>query len=67
MDTVFSFNIVYIIYEKINFFKFILQGDVWICMEVMEASLDHFYKKLKKNNERIPETYMAKIAKSVSK
>jgi len=41
------------------------EGDVWICMEVMEASLDHFYKKLKKNNERIPETYMAKIAKSI--
>ncbi|XP_012936929.1 dual specificity mitogen-activated protein kinase kinase 6 [Aplysia californica] len=41
------------------------EGDVWICMEVMEASLDHFYKKLKANKERIPENVMAKIAKSV--
>ena len=22
------------------------QGDVWICMEVMDASLDQFYKKV---------------------
>ena len=42
------------------------QGDVWICMEVMEASLDQFYKKLKAHGERIPEGIMKKIAKSVS-
>ncbi|XP_059149325.1 dual specificity mitogen-activated protein kinase kinase 6-like isoform X2 [Physella acuta] len=41
------------------------EGDVWICMEVMEASLDQFYKKLKSNGEKIPENVMGKIARSV--
>ncbi|RUS72340.1 hypothetical protein EGW08_019898 [Elysia chlorotica] len=41
------------------------EGDVWICMEVMEASLDQFYKKLKAHGERIPEAIMKKIARSV--
>jgi serine/threonine protein kinase len=41
------------------------EGDVWICMEVMEASLDQFYKKLKLHGERIPENVMGKIARSV--
>lgn len=43
------------------------EGDVWICMEVMEASLDQLYKKLKANGESIPEEVLAKIALSVVK
>ena len=43
-----------------------VQGDVMICMEVMEASLDQLNKKLKANGETIPEDVLAKIALSVS-
>lgn len=35
-------------------------------MEVMEASLDLLYKRLKANNEYIPEYVLAQIAFSVS-
>ncbi|KAK7492791.1 hypothetical protein BaRGS_00015929, partial [Batillaria attramentaria] len=42
-----------------------LQGDVWICMERMEASLDHLYKKLKKHDENIPEDVLGKIVLAV--
>lgn len=41
------------------------EGEVMICMEVMDGSLDHLYKKLKANNERIPENIVAMIAKAV--
>ncbi|XP_041362480.1 dual specificity mitogen-activated protein kinase kinase 6-like isoform X2 [Gigantopelta aegis] len=41
------------------------EGDVWICMEVMETSLDKFYKKIYANGETIPEEVLAKIAFSV--
>lgn len=41
------------------------EGDVWICMEVMDASLDKFYQNIYKNGERIPEEVLGKIAFSV--
>lgn len=41
------------------------EGEVMICMEVMDGSLDHLYKKLKTDKQRIPENIMARIAKSV--
>jgi hypothetical protein len=31
------------------------EGDVWICMEVMECSLDKFYPIVFGNNQKIPE------------
>lgn len=31
------------------------EGDVWICMEVMDTSLDKFYVKVYKNERKIPE------------
>lgn len=31
------------------------EGDVWICMEVMDTSLDKFYAKVYKNGRKIPE------------
>ena len=42
------------------------EGDVWICMEVMDISLDKFYTKATANNIKIPETVLGKIAFSVS-
>lgn len=46
----------------------IFQGDVWICMEVMDTSLDKFYKKIYEGGDgsSIPEKILGKIAFSVS-
>jgi len=43
-----------------------LQGDVWICMEVMDASLDKFYQTVFKTGDCIPEDVLAKITYAVS-
>ncbi|XP_070188085.1 dual specificity mitogen-activated protein kinase kinase 6-like isoform X2 [Littorina saxatilis] len=43
------------------------EGDVMICMEVMEASLDQLNKKLKAKGETIPEDVLAYMALSVVK
>ena len=43
------------------------QGDVWICMELMKASLDKLYKVVySKEGRRIPEDVLGKIAVAVS-
>lgn len=42
-----------------------LEGDVWICMEVMDTSLDKFYLKVYKHNRRIPEDMLGKITYAV--
>ena len=42
------------------------QGDVWICMEVMDTSLDKFYEMIYPNGKTIPEEVLGKIAVSVS-
>ncbi|XP_058807840.1 dual specificity mitogen-activated protein kinase kinase 6 [Phymastichus coffea] len=41
------------------------EGDVWICMEVMDMSLDKFYTKVYKNKRSIPEDILGKISFSV--
>ena len=41
-------------------------GDVWICMEVMETSLDKFYPLVFSQGKTIPEEFLGKIAFSVS-
>lgn len=41
------------------------EGDVWICMEVMDTSLDRFYEKVFKHDRRIPEDILGKIAVAV--
>ncbi|XP_023161904.1 dual specificity mitogen-activated protein kinase kinase 6 [Drosophila hydei] len=41
------------------------EGDVWICMEVMNTSLDKFYPKVFKNQLTMEETVLGKIAMSV--
>ncbi|ESN92277.1 hypothetical protein HELRODRAFT_89696, partial [Helobdella robusta] len=43
------------------------EGDVWICMEVMDTSLDKFYKDIYKNGKVIPEDILGKIAVAVVK
>lgn len=38
------------------------EGDCWICMELMDTSLDKFYKYIyDKKQQRIPETILAKV------
>ncbi|KAK9299623.1 hypothetical protein QLX08_007423 [Tetragonisca angustula] len=41
------------------------EGDVWICMEVMDMSLDKFYSKVYKHGRAIPEDILGKIAFAV--
>jgi len=43
------------------------EGDVWICMEVMDTSLDKFYKMVYENGLTIPEENLGKIALRVIK
>lgn len=44
---------------------FIVQGDVWLCMEVMDLSLDKFYRVLDSEDRRIPENVLRKITVDV--
>jgi len=44
-----------------------LQGDVWICMEVMDTSLDKFYRMLYNKGKSIPEDVLGKIAFAVGR
>ncbi|KAI9580195.1 hypothetical protein GQX74_000188 [Glossina fuscipes] len=38
------------------------EGDCWICMELMDTSLDKFYKYIfERKNQRVPESILAKI------
>lgn len=37
------------------------EGDVWICMEVMDTSLDKFYAKVYKHGRNIPEDMLGKF------
>lgn len=41
------------------------EGDVWICMEVMDMSLDKFYMKVYKHSRSIPEDILGKVAFAV--
>ncbi|XP_070580900.1 LOW QUALITY PROTEIN: dual specificity mitogen-activated protein kinase kinase 6-like [Ptychodera flava] len=43
------------------------EGDVWICMELLDTSLDKFYKKVYEKNETIPEDILGYIAYSIVK
>lgn len=45
---------------------YFLQGDVWLCMEVMDVSLDKFYRVLYGEDRRIPEIVLRKITVDVS-
>jgi len=41
------------------------EGDVWICMEVMDTSLDKFYRMAVDQRESIPEPVISKITYAV--
>ncbi|XP_035468071.1 dual specificity mitogen-activated protein kinase kinase 6 isoform X1 [Scophthalmus maximus] len=43
------------------------EGDVWICMELMDTSLDKFYKQVIEKGLSIPEDILGKIAVSIVK
>ncbi|OCT60374.1 hypothetical protein XELAEV_18046393mg [Xenopus laevis] len=43
------------------------EGDVWICMELMDTSLDKFYKNVIDKGLTIPEDILGKIAVSIVK
>lgn len=43
----------------------IFQGDVWICMELMDTSLDKFYKKVIEKGKTIQENILGKITVAV--
>merc|ERR1712136_511110 len=43
------------------------EGDVWICMEVMDSSVDKFYRRVFKLDKTFPENYLVKISISVIK
>jgi len=42
------------------------EGDVWICMEVMDISLDKFYRLCVDMGRKLPEPFLARVAYSVS-
>ncbi|XP_056144414.1 dual specificity mitogen-activated protein kinase kinase 6-like [Lampris incognitus] len=43
------------------------EGDVWICMELMDTSLDKFYKKVIEKGTTIPEDILGKITVAIVK
>lgn len=43
-----------------------MEGDVWICMEVMDTSLDKFYAKVYKFGRTIPEQILGPITVAVT-
>ncbi|XP_069784462.1 dual specificity mitogen-activated protein kinase kinase 3 isoform X4 [Narcine bancroftii] len=43
------------------------EGDVWICMELLDTSLDKFYKKVIEKGKTFPEDILGKIAVSIVK
>ncbi|XP_038831103.1 dual specificity mitogen-activated protein kinase kinase 6-like [Salvelinus namaycush] len=43
------------------------EGDVWICMELMDTSLDKFYKQVIEKGMTIPEDILGKMAVSTVK
>ncbi|XP_023676172.2 dual specificity mitogen-activated protein kinase kinase 6 isoform X2 [Paramormyrops kingsleyae] len=43
------------------------EGDVWICMELLDTSLDKFYKQVIEKRMTIPEDILGKMAVSIVK
>lgn len=41
------------------------EGDVWICMEVMDTSLDKFYPRIFKNDRKLGEDILGKVSKAI--
>lgn len=43
------------------------EGDVWICMEVMDTSLDKFYRMCVDQGQSIPEPVLSRLSFCVSR
>ena len=41
------------------------EGDVWICMEVMDTSLDKFYPRVFKNSRIMSEDILGKVSENI--
>ena len=55
----FHFTSFYSTFTSLHFFPFLVQGDVWICMELMSTCLEKLQKRLK---QPIPERILGKVA-----
>jgi len=53
-------------YVVLWMFYDILKGAVWICMEVMDTSLEKFYRAVFSKSATIPESFLGVVAVSVS-
>ncbi|KHN73380.1 Dual specificity mitogen-activated protein kinase kinase 6 [Toxocara canis] len=52
--------------QMVRFYGAMLrEGDVWICMETMDTSLDKFYRMTVDCGRRLPETFVAKCALAI--
>ncbi|CAD5220025.1 unnamed protein product [Bursaphelenchus xylophilus] len=52
--------------DIVRFYGALFQdGDCWICMELLDCSLDKFYKEVYKNNEKLPEKAVGFVTASV--
>jgi len=67
MDLDVSMRTVDCVYTVTFYGALFRQGDVWICMEVMDASLDQFYKKVKDRGLMIDEDVLGAVAVSIVK
>lgn len=64
MDLDISMRTVDCLYTVTFYGALFREGDVWICMELMDTSLDKFYKQVIEKRLKIPEDILGKMAVS---
>ncbi|KAL0964847.1 hypothetical protein UPYG_G00329840 [Umbra pygmaea] len=67
MDLDISMRTVDCLYTVTFYGALFREGDVWICMELMDTSLDIFYKQVVDKGRTIPEDILGKMAVSIVK
>uniref|UniRef100_UPI00398F5671 dual specificity mitogen-activated protein kinase kinase 6-like isoform X1 n=1 Tax=Pristiophorus japonicus TaxID=55135 RepID=UPI00398F5671 len=67
MDLDISMRTVDCLYTVTFYGALFREGDVWICMELLDTSLDKFYKKVIEKGKTFPEDILGKIAVSIVK
>ncbi|KPP76524.1 dual specificity mitogen-activated protein kinase kinase 6-like, partial [Scleropages formosus] len=67
MDLDISMRTVDCLYTVTFYGALFREGDVWICMELMDTSLDKFYKQVIERGMVIPEDILGKITTSIVK
>ncbi|MFT7798013.1 dual specificity mitogen-activated protein kinase kinase 6-like [Arapaima gigas] len=67
MDLDISMRTVDCLYTVTFYGALFREGDVWICMELMDTSLDKFYKQVIERGMTIPEDILGKITISIVK